>query len=104
MIDCHPAESDEDSIPEGISDTNNWWHRSQDLDDLYDGNNNGQSGSESDIVPDNCIEDTETLEQQDVSAAPNVPRLIWPIQRSKTKAEIVLLIVNTMETRRNEMN
>jgi len=51
---------------------------------------------------DNSIEDPDYPEQQDVSAAPNVPGLIRPIQKSKRHAEKVLVTVNAMETRRNK--
>jgi hypothetical protein len=50
----------------------------------------------------NSIEDPEFREQQDVSAAPNVPGLIRPIWKSKRYAENVLVTVNAMETRRNK--
>ena len=56
---------------------------------------------ESDIVPNNGIEDAECPEQQDVSATPNVPGLVWPTRKSKRQAENVLVTVNAIETRRN---
>ena len=55
---------------------------------------------ESDIKPDNGIEDQESPEQQYVSATPNVPRLIQPTQRSRIPAAKVLVMVNAIETRR----
>jgi hypothetical protein len=51
---------------------------------------------------DNSIENPEYLEQRDVSAAPNVPRLIQPTQKSNRQAEKVLMTVNAIETRRNK--
>ena len=48
------------------------------------------------------IKDSECPEQQDVSAAPNVPRLVWPTRKSKRQAEQVLVTVNAVETRRNK--
>jgi hypothetical protein len=36
QIDRHPAESDEDSSPEIISDTENWLNWSEDLDNPND--------------------------------------------------------------------
>jgi len=47
-------------------------------------------------------EDSENLEQRNVSAAPNVPRLIQSILQSKKKAEKVLMTVNIIETWRNK--
>jgi len=51
---------------------------------------------------DNSIEDLESPEQQDVSATPNVPRLIRPTWKSNKKAEKVLVRVNAIQTRRNK--
>jgi len=56
---------------------------------------------ESDIEQKNGFEDPECPEQQDVSATPNVPRSVRPIQKSKREGEMVQLIVNAIETRRN---
>jgi hypothetical protein len=46
-----------------------------------------------------CIKDPECPEQWDVSASPNVPGLILPIQKSKRQAEKQLVMVNAIETR-----
>jgi hypothetical protein len=52
---------------------------------------------------DNDSEDSDTLEQRNVSAARNVPRMIQPIlRRTKKNVEKVLITVNIMETRRNK--
>jgi len=51
---------------------------------------------------DNSIEDPESQEQRDVSATPNVPGLIRRTRKSKRQAELVLLTVNAIETRRNK--
>jgi len=51
---------------------------------------------------DNSIEDPESPEQRDVSAAPNVAGLIRPTRKSKRHAEKVLATVNAIETRRNK--
>ena len=56
---------------------------------------------ESDSERENGIKDLEHPEKQDVSATPNVPRLIWPTQKSKRQAEMVLVTVSTMGDRRN---
>jgi len=58
--------------------------------------------NESDILQHNSIENVESPEQQDVSAAPNVPRLVRPTQKSKRQAEKVLVTVNVIQTRRNK--
>jgi hypothetical protein len=56
---------------------------------------------DSDIEHKNCIEDPECPEQQDVSAAPNLPGLVRPTRKSKRQAEKVLVTVNAVEMRRN---
>jgi hypothetical protein len=101
-IDCHPAESDEDSSPESISDTENWLNWNGDLDNPNDSEEDWEADNESDIELDNGSEESETLELRDVSAAPNVPGLIRPIRQSKKKIEKPLLKVNILETRRNK--
>jgi len=50
----------------------------------------------------NGIEDPECPEQLDVSAAPNVPRLVRPTRKSRKQAEKVLVTVNAVETRRHK--
>jgi len=55
---------------------------------------------ESDIARDDGIDDPESPEQQDVSAATNVPGFIRPIWKWKWQAENVSVAVNTLETRR----
>jgi len=54
------------------------------------------------MEPDNGSDNSDTVEQPNVSAVPNVPRLIWPIPRSTKKVEKVLMMVNITETRRNK--
>jgi len=56
---------------------------------------------ESDIEQNNGIKDSECPEQQDVTAAANVPRLVRQTRKSKRQAENVLVTVNAVETRRN---
>jgi len=101
-IDRHPAESDEDSSPESISDTENWLNWNGDLDNANDSEDDWEADNESDMELDNCSEVSETLEVRNVSAAPNVPGLIRPIRQSKKKVEKALLTVNIMEMRRNK--
>jgi len=57
---------------------------------------------ESDMDQNNRIKDPESQEQRDVSAAPNVPGLIRPTQKSERQAEKVFVTVNAIETRRNK--
>jgi len=103
-IDRHPAESDEDSAPESISDTENWLDWNGDLDNPNVSKDDWEADDESDLEQDNVIEDSETRAQRDVSAAQNVPRLIWPTRKSKRQAEKVIVTVSAMEKRRNEGN
>jgi len=63
-----------------------------------------EADDESDLEQDNVIEDPETPAQRDVSARPNVPGLIQPLQRSKKKAEKVFVMVSVTETKRNKGN
>jgi len=101
QINRHPAESDEESSPESISDTENWLNWNGDLDNPNYREDDWEAENESDMELDNGSEDSESLEQRDVNAVPNVPGLFWPIQQSKKKAEKTLIIVNITETRRN---
>jgi len=101
-INCHPVESDEDSPPESISDTEDWLNWNGDLDNPNDSEEHCAADYDSDIEHNNCIEDPECPEQQDVSAEPNVPGLVQPTRKSKRQAEKVLVTVNSVETRRNK--
>ena len=101
-INHDPVESDEDSAPESISDTEDWLNWNGDLDNPNDSEDDCAPDVESDMEQDNTIEDPESPKQQDVSAAPNVPGLIRPTRKSKRHAEKVLVTVNTIETRRNK--
>jgi len=101
-INHHPVESDEDSAPESISDTNDWVNWNGDLDNPNDSEEDCAVDNESDIEPNTGIEDPEYPEQQDVSATPNVPRLVRPTWKSKRLAEKVLATVNAVEMQRNK--
>jgi len=101
-INRHPVESDEDCAPESISVTEDWLNRNGELDNPNDSEDDCAADVESDMNQDDSIEDPESQEQQDVSAAPNVPKLIRPTQKSKTQAEKVLVPLNAIETRRNK--
>ena len=72
------------------------------MDNANDSEDDWEADNESDIAQDNVSEDWETPEQRNVSAAPNVSGFIRPIRWSKKKAEIVLMTVNILETRRIE--
>jgi len=100
-INRHPVKSDEDSAPSSISDTEDWLIWTGDLDNPNDSENDCAADVESNMDRDNSIEDAESQEQRDLSAAPNVPRVIRPTRMSKRQAEEVLVTVNAIETRRN---
>jgi len=101
-INRHPVESDDDSTPESILDTDDCLNRNGDLENPNDSEDDCAAHDESDIGPNIGIENPECPEQQDVGAAPNVPRLVGPTQKSKRQAEKVLVTVNAVETRRNK--
>jgi len=101
-INHDPVESDDDSAPERISDTDAWLNWNGDLDNPNDSEDDCAADNESDIGPNNGTEDPECPEQQDLSAAPNVPGLVRPTRKSKRQAEKVLVTVNAVETRRNK--
>jgi len=81
-INRHPVESDEDSARESISDTDDWFNRNGDLHNPNDNEDDCGADVESDWEQDNSIEDPDCPEQRDVSATPDVPKLIWPTRRS----------------------
>jgi hypothetical protein len=72
-VNHHPAESDEDSSPESISDTEYWLNWNGDLDIPNESEDDWDPDNESDMELDNSSEASETLEQRNVSATPNVP-------------------------------
>jgi len=82
-INRHQVESDEDSAPDTILDTENWLNWNGNLDDRNDTDADCVADFESDPEQDKGILDEEGLEQQDGSAAPNVPGSIWPTRKSK---------------------
>jgi len=71
------------------------------LDNPIDSEDDCTADNESNIGPNNGIEDPDCAEQQDVSAAPNVPGLVRPTQKSKRQPETVSVTVNPVETWRN---
>jgi hypothetical protein len=82
-IHRHAVESKEDSTPESISDTDDWLCWDGDFDYPNDSQENWAADDESHKEHHNGIKHPECPEQQDVSAVPNVPGLVWPTQRSK---------------------
>jgi hypothetical protein len=96
------VKGDEDSAPESISDTEHWLNWNGDLDVPNKSNDDCAVDVECEMERDNSIEDPQYPEQRDVSATPNVPGLIRPTPKSKGQAENVLLMVNTIKTRRNQ--
>ena len=95
------VETDENSAPENISDTEDWLNWNGDLDDPNDSKDDCEVDVESDIEQDNGIEDPECPEQRDGSAMPNVPGWIRPTGNSKRQAGMVLLTVNAIDKRGN---
>jgi hypothetical protein len=79
QIDRHPAESDEDTSPESISDTENWLNWNGDLDNRNYIKDDWEVDHESDMELDNGSDDSETPEVRNVRAAANVSGLIRPI-------------------------
>jgi hypothetical protein len=96
------VESDNDSAPETISETEDWLNRNGDLDNPYNSEGDCAVDIESNIEQDNSIQDPGSPEQRDASDVPNVPRSIRPTWKSKRHAENVLVMVNGIETRRNK--
>jgi len=101
-INCHLVESDDESAPESVSDTEDWLHWNADLDITNDSEDDCGADVESDREQDNSMEDPDCPEQRDVSAAPNLPGLILPTWKSKRQAEKVSMTVNAIKTRRNK--
>jgi len=100
-INHHPVESDEDSPPECISDTEDWPNGNGDLDNPTDNEDDSAADVECDIEQGNSIRDPECPELRDASATPHLPGLIRPTWKSKRQYELVFMTVNAIETRRN---
>jgi hypothetical protein len=79
----YAVESDEDSAPHNISDTEDWLNRNGDQDNLNNTKDDCVLDIESGIEQGIGIADLECPEQKDVSTAPNVSGLIQPIWNSK---------------------
>jgi len=98
-INCHPVESDEDSVPEIISDSEDLLNWNGDWDDPDDSEDDCRANVESNIGQDNSIENLDCPQQWDLSGMQNVPGLIRSTRKSKWQAEIVSMKVNAIETR-----
>jgi len=101
-INRHPVNSDQDSAPESILDTDYWLNWNGDLDNPIYSEEDCAADDESDMQQNNGIDDPECPEQQDVSAAPNVTGLVRPTRKSRRQAEKLLVTVNAAETQRNK--
>jgi hypothetical protein len=101
-INRHPVESDEDSAPETMSDTEDWLNWNGDLLNPTDSEDNCAADVESDMEQDYSIRDPESPEQQDVNAAPNVSGLIWSRRKSMRHVAKLLVMVNAIEMRTNK--
>jgi len=99
-----PNASDEDSAPATISDTENWIDWNGDLGNQNVSEDDWEADNESDIELDRGIEDLDSPVQQNVCAAPNVPRLVPPTQRSLRMAESGNVMVSAMKTCRYKGN
>jgi len=100
-MDRHPAESDEDTAPESISNTENWLDWNGDLDNPNLSEDDREADDQSDTELDNGIEDLESREHLVMCATPIVPGLTWPTWRSTNQAPKGLTTVTEMETRSN---
>ena len=101
-IHPYPVESDVDSAPECISDSEDWLNWTGDFDIPNDREDDYAPDVQSDTEPDNGIEFRECPELRDVIATPNVSGLKRPTRNSQRQAERMLLTVNAIETRRNK--
>jgi len=103
-MECYPAESDEDSAPRIVSDTEHGAISNGDWDNPNKSKDDCDEVDKSDIQLGNGIKGSDSPEYQDVSAAPNAPGLIPPLSRSMTQAEKGLMTISAMETSRNKAN
>jgi hypothetical protein len=100
-INLHLADGDENRSLESISDSKNCLNRNGDLDNPNVSEDDWEADKVSDMELDNGREDSKTPAQRNGSTTPNVPRLIWPIRRTKKRVEKAFMTVNIMETRKN---
>jgi len=100
-INCHPVECDEEDALESILDSEDCLNWNSDFNSPNDSKHDCAAGIDSNLDQGNCIEYPECPEQRSVSAAPNFPRLTCPTRKSKRLAEMILVMVYAIETRRN---
>jgi hypothetical protein len=74
------------------------------LDRAHDREYEWEADNPSEIVPENSVKETETPDQWNVCARPNVPGLFRPTQMLKINIEKVFIMLNPMEMRRNKGN
>jgi len=91
-----------DSSPESISDTENWLNWNGDFDNPNDSQDDWEADNQSHMELDNSREDSKTPGHLNVSAAPNIPRLIRPTWQSQQMVEYALMTVHIIETRLNK--
>jgi hypothetical protein len=90
-------ERDEDSALEIISDTDDWPNWNGNLNNPNDSDADCAADDETDIEHNNAIKVLDCQEQQNVSATPNVCRLVQPTRKSKRHAGQVFIKVNTVK-------
>jgi hypothetical protein len=80
-IDHHQSQSDEDSVPDSIADTDNRVNWYGELHNPNESKDDCGADNEFDIEPCNGITASDSPEHQVVSAAPNICGWIWPLWR-----------------------
>jgi len=103
-VNHHPAERDEESAPDGISDTENWVSWYCHFDNPMESKDDCGADDESNIEPGNAITPLESPEHHIGSTTPGFPGLIWPTRWSMKLAEKGLVTVRATETIRNKGN
>jgi len=101
-INCHSVKTHNDSTPKSISDTNNSLHWNGYLQNPNDSKDECAADIECHRWKDNGIEDPDCPELRDVSATPDVPRLIRQTWKSQRQAETVLMTIKAIEMWRNK--
>jgi len=103
-INHHPAESDEDSAPQSMSDTDKCHDWNADFDNCNATDADQEADNQSNIKYNNGIDAPASPKHWDVSATRMVPRFIRPTWRLMLQAENGLMTVTTIERRRNKWN
>jgi len=101
-INRHPVDSDGDGAPESVSDTEDWLHWNEDLDNPNESEDDWVAEGQCDIEPVHNIEDPDCPMRQHVSASPNVPVFIRPTRESERQALRVSMTVNAIDMRRKK--